>query len=87
MKAILRALILLAQSDKGDVLMEYIVLTCSVIFPLVGFMMWSDVGLIGNPPTTAVFNPGAVTNNFGMVGDSFIQWYQSLVCGVGFPFP
>ena len=66
---------MLQRGQRGDVLMEYVVLLVLIVTPLV----------LG---TGALFNPsGDYTGNFGALGGAFQQWYQRLVAGIGLPIP
>jgi len=61
---------------RGDVLMEYVILTTLIILPLV---VMEDV---------VIFDPaGSVTGNFGFVGNMFVGWIQRLICGLSLPVP
>jgi len=87
MRTWLKKVVSLACDERGDVLMEYVVLTCAIVLPLVG-VQWGTINVTGGAPMDAVFNPaGAVANNFGLLGNEFFHWYQRLVCGVGLPLP
>ena len=75
-------MLVLARSERGDVLMEYVVLTTCIVLPLIGVTN----GIFD--PSGQVFNPaGDSTGNFGILGQAFVGWYQRLVCGVGLPIP
>ena len=65
----------LQRDQRGDVLMEYVILLVCIITPLI-----LGVG--------ALFNPsGDYTGNFGAFGGAFQQWYQRLVAGISLPIP
>ena len=60
--------------QRGDVLMEYVILLVCIITPLIG--------------AGALFDPwGDYTGNFGTLGSAFQQWYQQLVAGISLPIP
>lgn len=78
----LRALL---RCRRGDVLMEYVLLTVLIIVPLVGgFTYIFDFS--GKPP---MFSPeGALSGkDFGVVGNSFVQLYRMVMSGVSLPLP
>lgn len=65
--------------------MEYVLLTVLIIVPLVGgFTYIFDFS--GKPP---MFNPeGALAGqDFGVVGNSFVQLYRMVMSGVSLPLP
>jgi hypothetical protein len=79
----------LVRGERGDVLMEYVVLTCAIVFPLIG-LQWSILNVTGGASPVAIFNPNPLsgsTLDFGLLGKSFFDWYQNLVFGVSLPFP
>lgn len=72
-------------SSRGDVLMEYVLLTVLIIVPLIGgFTYIFDFS--GKPP---MFSPeGALSGqDFGVVGNSFVQLYRMVMSGVSLPLP
>jgi hypothetical protein len=71
MKAILKRI----REDRGDVLMEYVILCSAVLFPLVVLEV-------------QLFNPaGAVSGDLGFFGQQFANWYQRILCGIALPIP
>lgn len=69
--------------ERGDVLMEYVVLCVLVILPLVG-------------ASTGFFNPSGRTfsvegalggEDFGTFGNAFVQLYRLVMSGVCLPLP
>jgi len=73
----------LTADDRGDVLMEYVVVTILIVLPLVG-------------ASTGFFNPSGRTFNmdgtlsggdFGTFGNAFVQLYHLVMSGVSLPLP
>lgn len=71
------------RSERGDVLLEYVLLTILIVLPLVG-------------ASTGIFNPSGKTFNvegaisgedFGLLGNSFVQLYRMVMSGVSLPLP
>lgn len=61
--------------QRGDVLLEYVILLVFIITPLV----------LG---TNVLFNPaGDYKGEFGAVGNSFHNFYTNLVTGISRPTP
>ena len=61
--------------ERGDVLMEYAILTMVVLIPLV-------------VADQALFNPaGASTGDLGYFGEQFAGWMQRMMSGIGLPIP
>ncbi len=75
LKMILSSL-LTHNNKKGDVLMEYVILTTMIIVPLVGlgnFMFNIDGSLTGD--------------DFGLFGNSFVNFYRMVMKGICLPLP
>ena len=65
----------LLNCERGDVLMEYAILTMVVLIPLV-------------VADQALFNPaGAVKGDLGYFGEQFAGWMQRMIGGVSLPIP
>lgn len=71
------------RDDRGDVLMEYVLLTVLIVLPLVG-------------ASTEFFNPSGQTfyvagalpeDDFGLFGNAFVQLYRMVMSGVCLPLP
>ena len=61
--------------ERGDVLMEYVILTVSVMIPLV-------------VAQDALFNPAAAwSGDLGYFGEQFVGWMQRMLNGVALPVP
>jgi hypothetical protein len=73
------------REERGDVLMEYVILTVLIILPLVG----ASIGLFnpsGQKPTFDV--EGALGGeDFGALGNAFVQLYRLVMSGVCLPLP
>ena len=69
--------------ERGDVLMEYVVLCVLVILPLVG----ASTGFF-NPSGRAFSVEGALGGeDFGTFGNAFVQLYRLVMSGVCLPLP
>jgi hypothetical protein len=61
--------------ERGDVLMEYVVLTVLILFPLTVY-------------DQVLFNPaGAVKGDLGFFGEQFVGWIQRMISGISLPIP
>ena len=69
--------------ERGDVLMEYVLLTLVIILPLVGV----SVGLVNVSGET--FSPGDAVagDNFGLLGNAFVSRYRMVMSGISLPLP
>ena len=74
-----RRTVSLAACDRGDVLLEYVIITTLIILPLVaaGNMLFNPSGI----------DPVTGRRNLGMLGEAFVGLYQRVVCGIGLPVP
>ncbi len=69
--------------ERGAVLMEYVVLSMTLLLALVG-VNWIAAELEMEP----LFDPGgAVTGNFGLIGNTLMDWYHRIVDVVALPVP
>jgi hypothetical protein len=65
----------LATCSRGDILMEYVVLTVFILLPLVVY-------------ENQLFNPaGAATGDLGFFGEQFVGWMQRMLSGISLPIP
>jgi len=73
-------------SERGDVLMEYVLLTVLIIIPLLGgsSILFNPAGA---PPMFENFDKEVTGENFGMLGNSFVQLYRMVMSGVSLPLP
>ncbi len=71
------------REDRGDVLMEYVLVTVVIVLPLVG-------------ASTYLYNPSGVTfdvegalggEDFGMLGNMFVDLYRMVMSGLCLPLP
>lgn len=69
----------LLHSSRGDVLMEYVVMTLLIVTPLIT----ASEGMLFNIQALA---EGDV-DNFGLVGQRFVLRWRMIMCGVGLPLP
>ena len=68
---------------RGDVLMEYVIVTVFIILPLVGAATASF-----NPAGRAFYVQGAIAGtDFGFFGNSFVQLYRMIMSGISLPLP
>jgi hypothetical protein len=72
------------RAQRGDVLLEYVLLTMVIILPLVGV----SVGLV-NVSGKRTFSPdGAVKGeDFGLLGNAFVDRYRMVMSGIALPLP
>mgnify|MGYP001186425366 CR=1 FL=1 len=71
------------RNDRGDVLLEYVLLTVLIILPLVGV----SIGLVN--VSGQVFSPdGPVQgDDFGLLGNAFVNRYRMVMSGISLPLP
>ena len=71
------------REERGDVLMEYVILTVLLILPLVG----ASTGFF-NPSGRTFDVEGALSGeDFGKFGNAFVQLYRLVMSGVCLPLP
>lgn len=72
------------RDDRGDVLLEYVLLTVLILLPLVGV----SIGLV-NASGGRVFSPdGPVQgDDFGLLGNAFVNRYRMVMSGISLPLP
>ncbi|MDD4101606.1 MAG: hypothetical protein PHU80_03110 [Kiritimatiellae bacterium] len=70
--------------SRGDVLLEYVLLTMIIILPLVGV----SVGLV-NVGGKSTFSPGGAVEgeDFGLLGNAFVDRYRMVMSGIALPLP
>ena len=73
----------LVHETRGDVLLEYVLLTLLIVLPLVG----ASTELVNVSGQTFTFQGGAETEDFGSLGNSFVQLYRMVISGVSLPLP
>lgn len=73
----------LAKDKRGDVLLEYVLLTILVVLPLVG----ASTGLVNVSGRTFFVEGGISGDDFGSLGNSFVQLYRMVMSGVSLPLP
>ncbi|GEM_PF-1855655 len=73
-----------SRSVRGDVLLEYVLLTMIIVLPLVGV----SVGLV-NVSGKRTFSPGGAVegDDFGLLGNAFVDRYRMIMSGIGLPLP
>ena len=71
------------RDERGDVLLEYVLLTVLIILPLVGV----SIGLVN--VSGQVFSPdGPVQgDDFGLLGNAFVNRYRMVMSGISLPLP
>lgn len=68
---------------RGDVLMEYLLLTLLIMLPLVGASTF-----LYNPTGRAFDVEGSLSGeDFGFFGNSFVQLYRLVMSGLCLPLP
>jgi hypothetical protein len=72
------------RGERGDVLLEYVLLTMIIILPLVGV----SVGLV-NVGGKRTFSPGGAVEgeDFGLLGNAFVDRYRMVMSGIALPLP
>ena len=69
--------------QSGDVLMEYVILSVLIILPLVGASTY-----LYNPSGTTFDVEGALGGeDFGMLGNMFVDLYRMVMSGLCLPLP
>ena len=80
---VIKVLQRVCRDDRGDVLMEYVLVTVVIVLPLVG-------------ASTYLYNPSGVTfgvegaiggEDFGMLGNMFVDLYRMVMSGLSLPIP
>ena len=69
--------------ERGDVLMEYVLLTLVIILPLVGV----SVGLVNVSGETFSQGDAVAGDNFGLLGNAFVSRYRMVMSGISLPLP
>ncbi|MDD2597625.1 MAG: hypothetical protein PHO37_00160 [Kiritimatiellae bacterium] len=73
----------LCQNCAGDVLMEYVVLSVMIILPLVGASTY-----FYNPSGSTFDVEGALGGeDFGLLGNMFVDLYRMVMSGLSLPLP
>lgn len=71
------------RDERGDVLMEYVLLTLLIILPLVGV----SVGLVNVSGKTFSSNNAVAGEDFGLLGNAFVDRYRMVMSGISLPLP
>ena len=80
---VFRRLLSAWREERGDVLMEYVILTVLLVLPLVG----ASTGFF-NPSGRTFDVEGALSGeDFGTFGNAFVQLYRLVMSGVCLPLP
>lgn len=80
----------LVRSGRGDVLLEYVVVTMLIILPLVaGFKFIFNAG--GGAAETMVSGAISIENpagdDYGMAGNQVVRMFRRTFCGLSLPVP
>lgn len=71
------------RAERGDVLMEYVLVTVVIILPLVGASTY-----LYNPSGTTFDVEGALGGeDFGLLGNMFVDLYRMVMSGLSLPLP
>lgn len=70
------------REERGDVLMEYVLLNILIVLPLVG--MSSALVQVPAPTFTGA---DVMDQSFGFLGDAFVNLYRMVMSGVCLPLP
>ncbi len=71
------------RDERGDVLLEYVLLTLLIILPLMGV----SVGLVNVHGRTFTSIDGVPGEDFGLLGNAFVQRYRMVMSGISLPLP
>ena len=71
------------REERGDVLLEYVLLTTLIVLPLVG-VSTELVNVSGQTFSASRAVPG---EDFGLLGNAFVQCYRMIMSGVCLPLP
>ena len=71
------------REERGDVLMEYVLLSVLIILPLVGASTY-----LYNPSGTTFDVEGSLGGeDFGILGNMFVDLYRMVMSGLSLPLP
>lgn len=74
------------RSDSGGVLLEYVLIMVLIVVPLVGASKF-----ISSPSGTVLFSTHMPTDsaheNYGALGNEFVNWVRRIISGVCLPVP
>jgi len=70
------------REERGDVLMEYVLLNILIVLPLIG--MSSALVQVPGPTFTGA---NSIDQNFGFLGEAFVSLYRMVMSGVCLPLP
>ncbi len=69
--------------ERGDVLLEYVVVTVFILLPLIGAST-----LLFNPSGQTLTTDGTISgDDFGIFGNAMAQSFRRLMCGIALPVP
>lgn len=71
------------REERGDVLLEYVLLTLLIILPLVGV----SVGLVNVNGQMFTSVKAVDGEDFGLLGNAFVQRYRMIMSGLCLPLP
>jgi len=69
--------------DRGDVLMEYVIVTVLIVLPLIG----AATGLFNPSGSTFAVGGALDGEDFGIIGNAFVEVWRRVMCGVALPIP
>ncbi len=73
----------LRRDESGDVLLEYVLVTVVIVLPLVGASTY-----LFDPDGTTFDVEGALDGeNFGLLGEMFVDFYRMVMSGLSLPLP
>jgi len=83
-KAFIKKYIL--RADSGGVLFEYVLIMVLIVMPLVGVSKF-----VSSPSGTQLFSTHMLTDsaheNYGALGNEFVNWIRRIISGVSLPVP
>lgn len=71
------------REERGDVLMEYVLLTALIVLPLVGV----STELVNVSGQTFSASRAVEGEDFGLLGNAFVQRYRMIMSGICLPLP
>lgn len=72
------------RDERGDVLMEYVVVTVLILLPLIG-----AASILFDPSggPTLTTDGTLAGDDFGVLGNAMAQSFRRLMCGIALPVP
>jgi hypothetical protein len=71
------------RAERGDVLMEYVIVTVFILLPLIG----AATGLFSPAGRTFTVGDTIAGDDFGIIGNALVEVYRKIMCGIALPIP